>query len=75
MVSGNSCKPRCGGRVYGPYSLEQMQGKIDTLFIVDAAHDKVAGFNFGPQTDTRIRKMWSRPVDHQGLEKKSVRRA
>jgi len=56
-------------------ALVQKLGKIDTIFIVDAAHDKAAWFNFGPETDTRIRKMWSRPVDHQGVEKRSVRRA
>jgi GYF domain 2 len=56
-------------------ALVQKLGKIDTLFIVDAAHDKAAWFNFGPETDTRIRKMWSRPVEHQGTEKRSVKRA
>ena len=50
-------------------------GKIDTLFIVDAAHDKAAWFNFGPETDTRIRKMWTRPIEHLGAEKRTVRRA
>ena len=56
-------------------ALVQKLGKIDTLFIVDAAHDKAAWFNFGPETDTRIRKMWSRPVEHVGTEKRTVRRA
>lgn len=56
-------------------ALVQKLGKIDTLFIVDAAHDKAAWFNFGPETDTRIRKMWSRPIEHQGAEKRTVRRA
>ena len=28
--------------------------------IVDAAHDKAAWFNFGPEADTRVRRMWSR---------------
>ncbi len=56
-------------------ALVQKLGKIDTLFIVDAAHDKAAWFNFGPESDTRIRRMWSRPVEHTGPEKRAVRRA
>jgi hypothetical protein len=57
-------------------ALVQKLGKLDTLFIVDAAHDKAAWFNFGPETDTRIRKMWSRPAaEHAGPEKRSVKRA
>jgi hypothetical protein len=56
-------------------ALMQKLGKVDTLFIVDAAHDKAAWFNFGPETDSRIRKMWSRPTEHSGTEKRSVRRA
>ncbi|HWM62322.1 MAG TPA: DUF4339 domain-containing protein [Rhizomicrobium sp.] len=56
-------------------TLVQKLGKVDTLFIVDAAHDKAAWFNFGPETDSRIRKMWSRPTEHSGAEKRAVRRA
>jgi hypothetical protein len=57
-------------------ALVQKLGKIDTLFIVDAAHDKAAWFNFGPETDTRIRKMWSRPTtEFSGSEKRTVKRA
>jgi hypothetical protein len=56
-------------------ALVQKLGKLDTLFIVDAAHDKAAWFNFGPETDTRIRKMWTRPTEFSGTEKRSVRRA
>ena len=56
-------------------ALVRKLGKIDTLFIVDAAHDKAAWFNFGPETDTRIRKMWSRPVEFHGSEKRAARRA
>jgi hypothetical protein len=56
-------------------ALVQKLGKLDTLFIVDAARDKAAWFNFGPETDTRIRKMWSRPVEYSGAEKRSIRRA
>ena len=56
-------------------ALVQKLGKIDTLFIVDAAHDKAAWFNFGPESDTRIRKMWTRPVEYAGVEKRAARRA
>jgi hypothetical protein len=56
-------------------ALVQKLGKLDTLFIVDAARDKAAWFNFGPETDTRIRKMWSRTGDYSGSEKRSFRRA
>ena len=40
--------------------LIQKLGKLDTLFIVDAAHDKAAWFNFGPEADIKVRRMWSR---------------
>ena len=56
-------------------ALVQKLGKLDTLFIVDAAHDKAAWFNFGPETDSRVRKMWSRPVEYTGPEKRAARRA
>ena len=56
-------------------ALVQKLGKIDTIFIVDAAHDKAAWFNFGPESDTRIRKMWSRPAEYNGTEKRTARRA
>ncbi|HET7083249.1 MAG TPA: DUF4339 domain-containing protein [Rhizomicrobium sp.] len=55
-------------------ALVQKLGKLDTLFIVDATHDKAAWFNFGPEADTRIRKMWSRPSDYQGPEKRILSR-
>jgi hypothetical protein len=55
--------------------LVQKLGKLDTLFIVDAVHDKAAWFNFGPETDTRIRKMWSKSSEFSGAEKRSFKRA
>ncbi|HEX4157822.1 MAG TPA: DUF4339 domain-containing protein [Rhizomicrobium sp.] len=33
-------------------------GKLDMLFVVDAGNDKAAWFNFGPEADARIRKLW-----------------
>jgi hypothetical protein len=56
-------------------ALVRKLGKLDALFIVDAAHDKAAWFNFGPESDSRIRRMWSRlPADVPGAEKRAVRR-
>ena len=51
----------------------QKLGKLDTIFIVDAAHDKAAWFNFGPEADTRIRKMWTQAGGIAGAEKRSVK--
>jgi hypothetical protein len=56
-------------------ALVQKLGKLDTLFIVDAVHDKAAWFNFGPETDTRIRKMWSKSPEFPGAEKRTIKRA
>jgi len=28
------------------------------LFIVDATHNKAAWFNYGPENDARIRRIW-----------------
>lgn len=55
--------------------LVQKLGKIDALFIVDAARDKAAWFNFGPENDSRVRRMWSRPQEFSGHERRAVRRA
>ena len=44
-------------------SLTQKLGKLDTLFIVDASHDKAAWFNFGPEADSRIRRMWQKQAE------------
>jgi hypothetical protein len=38
----------------------QKLGKLDTIFVVDTIHDRAAWFNFGPEADTRVRRMWSR---------------
>jgi hypothetical protein len=34
-------------------------GKIDTLFVIDATRNKATWFNFGPEADARIRRVWS----------------
>jgi len=39
-------------------ALVKQLGKLDMLFVVDASSDKAAWFNFGPEADSRIRKIW-----------------
>ena len=39
--------------------LVQKLGKTDMLFIIDATHDKATWFNFGPEGDARIRRVWT----------------
>ncbi|MGH6872685.1 MAG: DUF4339 domain-containing protein [Rhizomicrobium sp.] len=43
--------------------LVQKLGKLDVLFVVDASHNKAAWFNFGPEADSRIRRIWVKPQD------------
>ncbi len=43
-------------------ALVQKLGKLDTLFVVDASHNKAAWFNFGPEADARIRRIWSKTI-------------
>jgi hypothetical protein len=40
--------------------LIQELGKADTLFVVDASRGKAAWFNFGPEADARIRRVWQK---------------
>jgi hypothetical protein len=47
-------------------ALVQRLGKIDTLFVVDCTHDKAAWFNFGPESESRIRRVWSKSADTRG---------
>lgn len=42
--------------------LIQKLGKLDTLFIIDTTHDKAAWFNFGPEADAKVRRLWQRDV-------------
>jgi hypothetical protein len=47
--------------------LMQKCGKLDVLFIVDATHDKSTWFNFGPEADTKLRRLWAKdPVRRAG---------
>ena len=56
-------------------ALSQKLGKLDELFVVDASHDKAAWFNFGPETNSRLRKLWSHATDYSGTERRAFRRA
>jgi len=38
--------------------LVQKLGKLDVLFVIDATHDKAAWFNFSPEPEARIRRIW-----------------
>lgn len=40
--------------------LVQKMGKLDTLLIVDASRDKLTWSNLGMETETRIRRIWSK---------------
>jgi hypothetical protein len=35
-------------------------GKSDSLFVIDASRGKAAWFNFGPEADVRIRRVWQK---------------
>lgn len=40
--------------------LIQKLGKLDILIVIDTSNDKAAWFNFGPEADTKMRRMWQR---------------
>jgi len=42
--------------------LVQELGKLDTLFAIDATRGKAAWFNFGPEGDVRIRRVWQKAI-------------
>jgi hypothetical protein len=44
-------------------ALVQKLGRIDMLFIIDATRDKAAWFNYGPEAEARIRRMWQKPQE------------
>ena len=41
-------------------ALAKKLGKLDTLLVVDATHDKAAWFNFGPEAEIRFRRIWQK---------------
>ena len=46
-------------------TLAQKMGKLDSFFVVDAAHDKAVWFNFSGENDTRVRELWHRMAEPQ----------
>src|ERR1700749_2918197 len=52
-------------------TLVQKLGHIDMIFIADATHDKAAWFNFGPEADARIRRIWQKNPD-QNAQRRAV---
>jgi len=50
-------------------ALVQKLGKLDTLFVADATHDKAAWFNFGPEADSRIRRIWQKTPEPAALKR------
>jgi hypothetical protein len=49
-------------------TLIQRLGRIDMLFIADATHNKAAWFNYGPENDARIRRVWQEAQRQQATE-------
>ena len=43
--------------------LVQQLGKLDRLFVIDTANNKAAWFNFAPEAEARIRRIWARAQD------------
>jgi hypothetical protein len=54
-------------------TLVQKLGKLDMLFIADATHDKAAWFNFGPEADARIRRIWQKTPDLTAPPRRATR--
>ena len=50
-------------------TLVQKLGKLDTVFIADATHDKAAWFNFGPEADARIRRLWQKQSEPTAIRR------
>jgi len=46
-------------------ALVQRLGRIDALFIIDASRNKAAWFNYGPEADSRIRRVWQKAQETQ----------
>ena len=44
-------------------ALVKKLGKLDTLFVVDATHDKAAWFNFAPEAEARFRRIWQKALE------------
>ena len=40
--------------------LIQKLGKLDMLVVIDTTNDRAAWFNFGPEAETKMRRLWQR---------------
>lgn len=49
-------------------NLIQCLGRLDMLFIADTTNNKAAWFNYGPENDSRIRRIWQEAVRQQAAE-------
>lgn len=49
-------------------ALVQKLGRIDMLFLVDVTRNKAAWFNYGPEADSRIRRVWQKALEQQAAE-------
>jgi hypothetical protein len=62
-IANNAWVVNCAGTAPGILNqLSKVVSKQDGLFIADATRDRTAWFNFGPETDAKIRRVWRRPV-------------
>jgi hypothetical protein len=50
--------------------LVQKLGKLDKLLVFDATNDKIAYFNFAPEGEARIRRLWAK-VPEQPSERRA----
>ena len=50
-------------------ALVQKLGKLDILFIADATHNKAAWFNFGPEAESRIRRIWQKTPEQSSMSR------
>lgn len=62
-VANNAWVINCAGTAPGILNqLSKVVSKQDGLFVADATRDRTAWFNFGPETDAKIRRVWRKPV-------------
>ncbi|MEQ9520044.1 MAG: hypothetical protein RLN89_11470 [Parvibaculum sp.] len=62
-VANNAWVINCAGTAPGILNqLSKIVSKQDGLFVADATRDRTAWFNFGPETDAKIRRVWRKPV-------------
>jgi hypothetical protein len=40
--------------------LIQKLGKLDVIFVIDATNDKIAWFNYSPEQEVRVRRVWNK---------------